>query len=137
MSVWTDQGSTFCAYNLICSHAYTLIGKINATLASGKSVRLYKVRNPWRMETWSDGSRMFNGTYNDNATIWTTDTNLVNQTKFVSKNDGVVWMNETEFLDAFAYMQISEYRSKWVFSWYSAESTTTAQTYTITLTAPT
>lgn len=52
MSVWTDSGSdtTTCDYNLPCGHAYTLIKKIEATLADGSKVRLYQIRNPWRIE---------------------------------------------------------------------------------------
>lgn len=106
MSVWTGEGkdTDTCEFNLPCGHAYTLIKKVYATLKDGSKVRLYQIRNPWRIETQSDLTKPFSGAYNDQAAVWTTDPGLVAQTGFVAKNDGIVWLTETEFLDAIVWM---------------------------------
>jgi hypothetical protein len=78
MAVWTNTStggdSDICIYNLPCSHAYTLIGKIQAVVgnatANPTTVALYKIRNPWRLESQSTYTSFFNGSFSDNATIW-------------------------------------------------------------------
>lgn len=140
MSVWTGAGkdTETCDFNLPCGHAYTLIKKVYAKLKDGSNIRLYQVRNPWRIETQANGSLPFNGTFNDQAAVWQQDPDLVKQTGFFAKNDGIVWMTESEMLQAFIYLQVGEWRSDWVSSMYSAEGiTTSSQTYYIDVPAST
>lgn len=95
---------------------------------------LYQIRNPWGIESQSDGTYYFSGQYNDKAAVWTTDTGLVEQTGFVKANDGLMWVTGAEMDATFYALQIAEYREGWVRNWYSAESvSTTTQTYTFTL----
>lgn len=128
MAVWTGSGADteICNLNLPCGHAYTLVKAVQATKKDGTVVQLYQVRNPWGIETQSDGSDAFNGTYNDQASIWTSDPNFAAQVGWWSGNDGYVWVTGPELLATFVYMQITEYRDGWVQSIYSAEGVTTA-----------
>jgi hypothetical protein len=65
-------------------HAYTLLGTHEVTNASGKSIKLCKVRNPWSSELWD-------GPWSDKSDLWTDD--LKNQVGgHEDANDGVFFM---------------------------------------------
>lgn len=70
MSLGTSGGSDKekCKFNLPCRHLYTLLD-VQTVVSNDKSkqYRLYKFRNPWKVDYG------FSGAWNDTAKIWKAD----------------------------------------------------------------
>jgi len=55
------------------------------------SYRLYKFRNPWRIDAG------FTGKWNDSSPMWKADgENYDEQAGHVVSNDGIMWIEESE-----------------------------------------
>ncbi|GKT27647.1 Peptidase C2, calpain family like protein [Aduncisulcus paluster] len=90
------------------SHAYSLLSvtDVPSDIVTG-GVTLYKLRNPW-------GSTEFTGDYNDSDTVWDTNTALSEYMDFEEKNDGIFFMQQSDFYSIYSTYAIvyspSEYK---------------------------
>ena len=62
-----------CKFDLICQHAYSVLGVEKITAVNGTEYKLLRVRNPHRYEyafngTWADGNPIWNEIGNDGRT---------------------------------------------------------------------
>ena len=58
-----DQGKTN-NHGIVPGHAYSLLQGVEVVDKNGRTVRLCKVRNPWKKSEW-------NGAWSDNSSEWT------------------------------------------------------------------
>ena len=82
---------------LVEGHAYTLISFTQITTSQGKKVYLFKIRNPWSQGEW-------NGDWSDKSKLW--DDKAKSQVNFQNKEDGVFFMNDTDFFKYFTHVEI-------------------------------
>ncbi len=133
----TDVGGAGCdtsddnAYHLPCGHAYTLLGAYAILDTSGNIAhRLLRIRNPWGVDAG------YNGTWNDGDTVsWTAAAQA--QVPFVNNtNDGVFWIEDKDYVQAFNGFMISYYHDGWAHSYVEVLNDTAApqRTFTFTLT---
>jgi hypothetical protein len=118
-------------YGLPDSHAYTLMGAYSITNSSNiVTNRLYKVRNPW-------GYDVYSGNWNDtDTTRWTAT--AIAQTGFVSNiSDGIFWIEDLDFVQAFSSFVVAYYTDSYFNSYYELLSDTagTDSYFTFTTTA--
>ena len=90
-------------FDLVTSHAYTILGV--QELKAGETVlhRLVKMRNPW-------GTERFSGPWNDDDERWTDE--FKKQAKLKKANDGIFYMAVKDFKKAFTVYNIAHY-SNW------------------------
>lgn len=66
--------------------------------------KLYKIRNPWSAE-------MYSGPWSDKSSLWTED--FKKQVGFVQANDGVFFMEHSDFIKGFYQFMVVQYRDDW------------------------
>lgn len=98
----STSGKTFIC--LAGPHAYGVLGTYTVTdKTTGNGINLVQVRNPWGFD-----DTCFNGTWKDGNAIW--DTVDYSNTPYVKDaSDGVLWVNMTEFVGSFSYIQVGLY----------------------------
>jgi len=107
----SGDDSTKNEFGMANAHAYTVLG----TYVAG-GVNLIKMRNPWRAETYT-------GKWNDNDPAWTSAMKSV--VKFDSnKEDGIFFIEDRDFVNAFEKFVISDYMPNGKISWYQVEGDT-------------
>lgn len=74
---------------LLQDHAY---GVMTAVEIPELNIRLIQLRNPWGMKEWS-------GDWSDKSSLWTPE--LKKRLNVSDENDGIFWMNESDFLRNF------------------------------------
>ena len=82
---------------LVEGHAYTLVSFHQITTSKGKTVYLFRIRNPWSQGEWS-------GDWSDKSTLW--DDKAKSQVDFLKKEDGIFFMNDTDFFKYFTHVEI-------------------------------
>ena len=82
---------------LIKAHAYSILNISQISTSQGKSEYLFKIRNPWGQKEW-------NGDWSDKSPLWTE--RLKNQLDYRDKEDGIFFMNESDFFKYFKYITI-------------------------------
>ena len=94
------------AWDLPKSHAYSLINTYTLKDRTGKVAhRLYMIRNPWRQD-----HELWNGPWNDKDTKrWTED--YKRQVPYKDENDGVFFVEDKDFDQAFNGYTISYYQN--------------------------
>lgn len=90
-------------FDLVTSHAYTILG--TQELKAGDVVlhRLIKMRNPW-------GKEKYTGPWHDDDERWTEE--FKKQAQHKNANDGVFYMTISDFKKAFTIYNIAHY-SNW------------------------
>ena len=81
---------------LVEGHAYTLIS-FHQVISRGKTVYLFRIRNPWSQGEW-------NGDWSDSSSLW--DSKTKSQVDFQNKDDGIFFMNDTDFFKYFTHVEI-------------------------------
>ena len=76
ISCSTSSYREMSSVGLVGGHAYTLIDFIQIQTTAGKTVYLFKIRNPWGRGEW-------NGDWSDKSKLW--DSNTKKQVKFEEK----------------------------------------------------
>ena len=82
---------------LVDGHAYTLVSFHQITTSQGKTVYLFRIRNPWSQGEWS-------GDWSDKSKLW--DDKSKSQVNFQNKEDGIFFMNDTDFFKYFTHVEI-------------------------------
>ena len=93
----TSSNSQIEAVGLVEGHAYTLVSFTQITTSQGKKVYLFKIRNPWSQGEW-------NGDWSDKSRLW--DEKAKSQVNFKDKEDGIFFMNDTDFFRYFTHVEI-------------------------------
>jgi hypothetical protein len=127
-SAWTDitnaikanylvgvDTASFAEFALPGSHAYAILGAYELLDTNGNVVhRLYRIRNPW-------GVDVYDGPWDDSSSLWTAAFKA--QVPYVNNvNDGAFFVEDTDFVNAFAYYEIGYVNDSWVSSYYSKTS---------------
>ncbi|CDW73061.1 calpain family cysteine protease containing protein [Stylonychia lemnae] len=119
MTVSTAPGSDKdkCIFNLPCGHLFTLLDAQNLISKNGtKVIRMYKFRNPWKKDN------SFTGNWKDSSPIWNANGETYDkQVNLTIADDGIMWVEESEFVKAFNQLEVSHYQKNWEFSWYNKE----------------
>ena len=82
---------------LVEGHAYSLVSFNKITTSQGKDVYLFRIRNPWSQGEW-------NGDWSDKSKLW--DSKAKGQVQFDNKDDGIFFMNDTDFFKYFNHVEI-------------------------------
>jgi hypothetical protein len=103
MGASTNNTST---YGLATDHAYSILGTyvVAETNTPSKIHKLYRMRNPWG----TDGS--FSGSWKEGASNW----NLIKSASVgyvANTNDGVFYLEDFEFVQAYSGIYIGYYNS--------------------------
>ena len=93
----TNSNSQIEKVGLVEGHAYTLINFTQITTSQGTKVYLFRIRNPWSQGEWS-------GDWSDKSKLW--DSKAKNQVNFQDKEDGIFFMNDTDFFKYFTHVEI-------------------------------
>ena len=96
ISCSTSSSQNIERVGLVEGHAYTLISFHQVT-SRGKTVYLFRIRNPWSKGEW-------NGDWSDNSSLW--DSQTKSQVDFQNKDDGIFFMNDTDFFRYFTHVEI-------------------------------
>ena len=107
------SGSTIDS--LPTSHAYSVLGAYQLKDTTGKVVHtLFRVRNPW-------GYDVFTGAWADKGSAWTTAFKA--QVPYSDNTgDGIFFIEDTDFVNAFYYYQIAYVHDDYAHSYYSKTS---------------
>ena len=90
----------------ICyGHAYTVMGTKELTGASGKKIKLVKMRNPWGGIEGKGKKEYYKGDYSDKSAKWTAD--LKKQAGYVNALDGEFFMPLKDFYTSYELTEIS------------------------------
>lgn len=90
-------------FDLVTSHAYTILGVQELKAGDVTLHKLIKMRNPW-------GKEHYTGPWNDDDERWTES--FKNQAKLVKANDGIFFMDIESYKKAFTVYNIAHY-SNW------------------------
>lgn len=101
-----DSSEQFTGENLVSGHAYSVLS-IHTVQSEGEDVRLLKLRNTWGETEW-------NGDWSDHSDLWTKE--LRDQLKHEAEDDGVFFINETDYLEHFDYTAICYYEDNFTSS---------------------
>ena len=82
---------------LIEGHAYSIIDFLKIKTRQEKEVFLFKMRNPWAKKEW-------NGDWSDESPLW--DPKTKNQVNYQDKDDGIFFINESDFFKFFDSVEI-------------------------------
>ena len=82
---------------LVEGHAYTLISFNRIETSQGKDVYLFRIRNPWSQGEWT-------GDWSDKSKLW--DSKAKSQVQFENKDEGIFFMNDTDFFKYFTHVEI-------------------------------
>ena len=97
ISCSTSANSAIERVGLVEGHAYSLVSFHQITTSQGKTVYLFRIRNPWSQGEWS-------GDWCDKSKLW--DEKSKNQVNFKDKEDGIFFMNDTDFFKYFTHVEI-------------------------------
>jgi len=97
ISCSTSSNQNITKVGLVEGHAYTLVSFHQITTSQNKLVYLFRIRNPWSQGEWS-------GDWSDKSSLW--DNNTKNQVEFSKKEDGIFFMNDTDFFKYFTHVEI-------------------------------
>ena len=93
----TSSSKNYESVGLVEGHAYTLISFTQITTSQGKKVYLFRIRNPWSEGEWK-------GDWSDKSKFW--DEKTKSQVNFKDKEDGIFFMNDTDFFKYFTHVEI-------------------------------
>ena len=93
----TTADSNIQKVGLVEGHAYSLISFNKITTSQGKDVYLFRIRNPWSKGEWT-------GDWSDSSKLW--DAKAKSQVSFDNKDDGIFFMNDTDFFKYFTHVEI-------------------------------
>ena len=82
---------------LIKGYTYNLQNFYHIEKSDGKKVYLFQLRNPWSKGEW-------NGDWSDKSGLW--DDKAKQQVSFSDKEDGIFYMNDTDFFKYFTHVEI-------------------------------
>jgi len=97
MAASHGQGENRNEEGVISGHAYSLISIHEIKDASGKEVKLLKLRNPWGKGEWS-------GDWSDGSSLWTPA--LKKQVNFSSGDDGIFFIALEDYIQHFSWTSI-------------------------------
>ena len=97
ISCSTNANQSIEKVGLVEGHAYSLVSFHQITSSQGKTVYLFRIRNPWSQGEWS-------GDWSDKSKLW--DENTKNQVNFKDKEDGIFFMNDIDFFKYFTHVEI-------------------------------
>ena len=93
----TTADSAIQRVGLVEGHAYTLISFHKIETSQGKSVYLFRIRNPWSQGEWT-------GDWSDKSNLW--DSKAKSQVDFTNKDEGIFFMNDSDFFKYFTHVEI-------------------------------
>ena len=97
ISCSTTSNQNIEKVGLVEGHAYTLVSFTQITTSQGKKVYLFRIRNPWSQGEWT-------GDWSDKSKLW--DEKTKSQVNFKDKEDGIFFMNDTDFFKYFTHVEI-------------------------------
>ena len=97
ISCSTSANQNITKVGLVEGHAYTLVSFHQITTSKNQTVYLFRIRNPWSEGEWS-------GDWSDKSTLW--DDKTKSQVEFQKKEDGIFFMNDTDFFKYFTHVEI-------------------------------
>ena len=97
ISCSTSADSSIQKVGLVEGHAYSLVSFHKIQTSKGQDVYLFRIRNPWSQGEW-------NGNWSDKSTLW--DSKAKSQVSFENKDDGIFFMNDTDFFKYFTHVEI-------------------------------
>ena len=77
---------------LVKGHEYSVLNFIKIETKEGKEVYLFRLKNPWAHHEWK-------GDWSDNSPLW--DSKTKSQVHFEDKDDGIFYMNDSDFFKYF------------------------------------
>jgi hypothetical protein len=118
-----DGDKAHCLFDLICQHAYSVLGVETVTNSTGYTFRLLRVRNPHEYEyqfngTWADGNEIWKSIGKDGKTF-------AEQAHLIVANDGIVLLEDSEYLRAYDDFFIAYSRDNWISNFYDQINDTT------------
>ena len=96
ISCSTSYADNIEKVGLVPTHAYTLIDFNQIETNNGK-INLFRLRNPWSEGEWK-------GDWSDSNPLW--DEKTKKQVKYSDKEDGIFFMNDTDFFKYFSRVEI-------------------------------
>ena len=97
ISCSTNDGENIENVGLVKDHAYTLVDFNQIETDDGKNIYLFRLRNPWSQGEW-------NGDWSDKSNLW--NENIKKQVNYKEKDDGIFFMNDTDFFKYFTHVEI-------------------------------
>ena len=82
---------------LIAGHSYSIMDFLKIKTSQDNEVFLFKLRNPWAEKEW-------NGDWSDESPLW--DPKTKSQVNFGKKDDGIFFINESDFFKFFESVEI-------------------------------
>ena len=82
---------------LINGYTYNMIDFYHIDKSDGNKEYLFKLKNPWSKGEW-------NGDWSDKSALW--DEKAKSQVSFSDKEDGIFYMNDTDFFKYFTHVEI-------------------------------
>ena len=97
ISCSTSANSSIQKVGLVEGHAYSLVSFYKIETSQNKSVYLFRIRNPWSKGEWT-------GDWSDKSKLW--DSKAKSQVSFDNKDDGIFFMNDSDFFKYFTHVEI-------------------------------
>ena len=97
MSCLTKNDESIKDSGLVNGHIYSLMDFIRIETKKGEKVYLFKLRNPWSYGEWK-------GDWSDESKLW--DETTKKQVQFEVKDDGIFFMQESDFFKYFIQVEI-------------------------------
>ena len=84
-------------FGLIKGYTYSMLDFYHIEKSDGNKEYLFKLKNPWSKGEW-------NGDWSDKSALW--DDKAKGQVGFTDKEDGIFFMNDTDFFTHFTHVEI-------------------------------
>lgn len=97
ISCSTSSKIDVSSVGLIKGYTYNMLNFYHIEKSDGKKVYLFQLRNPWSKGEW-------NGDWSDRSSLW--DDKAKGQVSFSDKEDGIFYMNDTDFFKYFTHVEI-------------------------------
>ena len=97
ISCSTTSKTDASGVGLIKGYTYNMLDFYQIEKSDGNKVYLFKLRNPWSKGEW-------NGDWSDKSNLW--DDKTKNQVNFSNNEDGIFFMNDTDFFKYFTHVEI-------------------------------
>ena len=97
ISCSTTSKTDVSGVGLIKGYTYNMLDFYQIEKSDGNKVYLFKLRNPWSKGEW-------NGDWSDKSSLW--DDKTKNQVNFSNNEDGIFFMNDTDFFKYFTHVEI-------------------------------
>ena len=97
ISCTTSSKENLDKVGLVHGYTYNMLDFYHIEKSDGNKEYLFRLRNPWSKGEW-------NGDWSDKSSLW--DDKAKSQVSFSDKDDGIFFMNDTDFFKYFTHVEI-------------------------------